>query len=212
MSQRNPDNYEVGYGKPPKSTQFQKGHSGFKGRKRNKNKPLEDVILEELSKSVTINENGKRSRISRTEAIIKRTIAGLLSSGDLKGLTRLLKLVPPERMEAVQNREANQKWLFNFFEEHIKAVRGYYSYRIIKTRLGMDPHDFVDMLLGEWNVDAKQLTVETQRRYADYLASPAAKRRPDYSEKCGFERASIAPRDMMYPEEPPPWESTSFPK
>lgn len=77
MSQHNPDDYEVGYKKPPKSTQFQKGHSGFKGRKRSKQRPIEDVLIEELSKTIVITENGKRSKVSRLEAMVKKNIPRL---------------------------------------------------------------------------------------------------------------------------------------
>jgi hypothetical protein len=70
MSEENmSDSYEVGYGKPPKDSQFKKGSSGNpKGRPRK----VLDFDLELLRQSkaiVVINENGRPRRISKHEAV-----------------------------------------------------------------------------------------------------------------------------------------------
>jgi len=208
MSQRNPNDYEVGYKKPPKSTQFQKGHLGYKG-KRNRQRPIEDVLLDELSKTVTIMENGKRSKVTRVEALVKKSVAGTMTNGDLKGLMKLLKMLPPGKLEEPQRKQQAEEWVKNLFDKYVQAVRGYYSYLSIKSRLGMDPHDFIDMMLAEWNVSAEEMKVESQRRYEEFMNSPAVHIRPNYSEKCGFERDTMGHPDSLYPDEPPPWESSS---
>ncbi len=67
-----PDSYEVGYGKPPRNTQFIKGVSGNpKGRPQ---KPLDfdDELLRESRTSVTINENGRRRSISKHAVVVKQ--------------------------------------------------------------------------------------------------------------------------------------------
>ena len=73
MSEDNtPDSYEVGYGKPPKNSQFRKGVSGnHKGRPK---KPLDfdDELLRESRTSVTINENGRRRSITKHAVVVKQ--------------------------------------------------------------------------------------------------------------------------------------------
>lgn len=73
MSENNTsDSYEVGFGKPPESTQFKKGVSGNpKGRPK---KPLDfdDELLRESRSSITLNDNGRLRRISKLEAVVKQ--------------------------------------------------------------------------------------------------------------------------------------------
>ena len=73
MSENNmPEDYEVGYGKPPRDNQFRKGVSGNpKGRPKT---PLEfdDQLLRESRRPIIINEHGRRRRISKHEAVIKQ--------------------------------------------------------------------------------------------------------------------------------------------
>jgi hypothetical protein len=60
---------EVGYGKPPASTRFQKGRSGnLRGRPRGRhNRPPYDVVLGQM---VTIKENGLERRVTAAEAFL----------------------------------------------------------------------------------------------------------------------------------------------
>ncbi|MEW9922579.1 DUF5681 domain-containing protein, partial [Marimonas sp. MJW-29] len=62
------DDYEVGYGKPPKSAQFKPGKSGNpKGRPKG-SLDFKTHVQEMLSRQVTITDGGKRRRISALEA------------------------------------------------------------------------------------------------------------------------------------------------
>ena len=73
--------YEVGYGKPPKS-----GHK--KGEKRNPrgrpkgSKNLKTDLLEELSEMMRVRESGKDHRISKQRALIKTQVARALNGND----------------------------------------------------------------------------------------------------------------------------------
>jgi Family of unknown function (DUF5681) len=75
MSEENvSDSYEVGYGKPPKDTQFKKGVSGNpKGRPR-KILDFHQELLRQSRDTIIIIENGKPRRISKHEAVIKQLI------------------------------------------------------------------------------------------------------------------------------------------
>lgn len=180
------DEYDVGYKKPPKATQFKKGHPGYRG-KRKKYVPVENVILEELAKPLTITENGKRSRATRMEVIIKKTIASLLASGDIKGFSKLLKLVPPEAIQAIEFSEEGQKLLNKILADHAEALHGVLSYRAIQRRVKIDPHDFLDMLQAEWGAKMEEFHKLVEEHYEQYLASPAAQNRPTAKERyCGY--------------------------
>jgi hypothetical protein len=69
---KTPGDYEVGYGKPPKNTQFQKGASGnLRGRPK-KAPDFDHELIKESKSFMTINENGRRKRISKHEVVIKQ--------------------------------------------------------------------------------------------------------------------------------------------
>lgn len=83
--------YEVGYGKPPKATQFKKGRSGNpKGRPKGA-KGVNASLKRELEAKITVREGNHETRISKAEAIAKRLTAGALK-GDTKLLMALLKV------------------------------------------------------------------------------------------------------------------------
>ena len=75
--------YEVGYGRPPKHTQFKPGRSGnAKGRPR-KSKELHKLIQAELEATIPVQEAGREKRITKREAIIKQLINRAIK-GDAK--------------------------------------------------------------------------------------------------------------------------------
>jgi hypothetical protein len=81
--------YEVGYGKPPEQFRFKKGQSGNpKGRPRG-SKNFMTLLHKGLEQRVPVQENGRRRRISKREAMVTQAI-NKAASGDLKALQFLL--------------------------------------------------------------------------------------------------------------------------
>jgi hypothetical protein len=84
-------NDEIGFGKPPKRTQFKKGQSG-NPRGRPKGKPNIATVLERaLREKVVINENGRRKIITKLEASIKQLV-NKAAAGDLRAMQQLAAL------------------------------------------------------------------------------------------------------------------------
>jgi Family of unknown function (DUF5681) len=83
------DQEEVGYGKPPRATQFKPGQSGNpKGRP--KGAKSENTILQELlSHKVGITERGKTRKIVLMEAILRKIAEDCLK-GNIKSAAFLL--------------------------------------------------------------------------------------------------------------------------
>jgi hypothetical protein len=87
MSDSKDDNkgYDVGYGKPPTTTQFKKGQSGnLKGRPKG-SKSLSTILNKELNALVTVTKQGKKVKVKKKELIIAQ-LANQAASGNLKAV------------------------------------------------------------------------------------------------------------------------------
>lgn len=84
--------YEVGYGRPPREHQFKPGSSGNpRGRPKGANGFRADVEAA-LGARITINEGGRKKKISVAAAALKRMIQKAVVDGDLRAIERLLAL------------------------------------------------------------------------------------------------------------------------
>ncbi|WP_165354788.1 DUF5681 domain-containing protein [Tropicimonas sp. IMCC6043] len=82
--------YEVGYGRPPKHTQFKKGQSGNpKGRPKGA-KGFNASLQRELETKITVREGNREVKISKAEAAARRFVATALK-GDMKALALLAR-------------------------------------------------------------------------------------------------------------------------
>ena len=94
-------NYEVGFGKPPAGTRFQKGQSGNpKGRPKGALN-MATVLARTLREKVVVNENGQRKVIPKLEAAVKQLV-NKAASGDLRALRHLADLVVSAEERAAQ--------------------------------------------------------------------------------------------------------------
>jgi hypothetical protein len=81
--------FKVGYGKPPRHTQFAKGKSGNpKGRGKGV-RNFATEIQEELNARVPITENGIRKKITKRKAVAKQLV-NKAAAGDPKSIPVLL--------------------------------------------------------------------------------------------------------------------------
>lgn len=84
--------YEIGYRKPPASGQFKKGSSGNPNGRPKGSKNFLILLDKELAQPIVVNENGKKKKLSRVQAIVKRMVNGALQ-GDQKSLLMLVEIM-----------------------------------------------------------------------------------------------------------------------
>lgn len=107
-------NYEVGYGKPPRQHQFQKGQSGNpRGRKSAKLNEAE-LVAKVRDELITMTINGKTRRVTAFEAVLRRTYMTVLAKGSVRDLEKLLQLyarfgAEPEALRNAQMKEDADK-------------------------------------------------------------------------------------------------------
>ena len=129
MSDKKKQDYDVGYGKPPKHSQFKKGQSGNpKGRPKNARGVLASV-KRELDSKITVREGGRQVTMSKATAMAKRIVANALQ-GDPKALFTLLKLDPdlygrlvPE-VEAEEQAPGPEAVDFDILRDYFTATEG----------------------------------------------------------------------------------------
>lgn len=101
------EDYEVGYGKPPKAGQFKPGQSGnSKGRPKGA-KDLKTDLLEELAEYVTLKEGGKTRRVTKQRAAIK-TLVAKATHGDGRAVSQLINLSMKFAFDHVDDDETDE--------------------------------------------------------------------------------------------------------
>ena len=104
--------YEIGYGKPPKRTQFKQGQSGNpKGRSKGV-KNLATDLREEMSEKIKIREGDVVKKISKQRAIIKA-----LQVKALKGDTRAIATIFDLHMKLLAHQEQRESARINSDED-----------------------------------------------------------------------------------------------
>lgn len=94
------DEYAVGYGKPPKHSQFKKGQSGNPKGRPKKSRNLRTLIQEELETMVILQENGKQIKTTKAAAMSKRIVNKALS-GDPRAIQTLIRMIPQEQQDDI---------------------------------------------------------------------------------------------------------------
>jgi hypothetical protein len=76
------DDYEVGFGKPPKETQFAKGKSGNPAGRPRDSKSFVTIFREMIEEQVEITQNGRPRNLSSKEAVVLQ-LKTKAASGDI---------------------------------------------------------------------------------------------------------------------------------
>lgn len=86
--------YEVGYGKPPKTTQFKPGQSGNPRGRPRRQRNFRTVAEDVLNENITIREGDRTRTVSRLDAIVRVTVNNALK-GDPKAIAAFIHLFRP---------------------------------------------------------------------------------------------------------------------
>jgi len=75
--------YDVGYGKPPRATRFPKGQSGNPRGRPKRSRNTSTLLAKAFNELIVVNENGKRRRITKREAMVKQLVTKA-AAGDFR--------------------------------------------------------------------------------------------------------------------------------
>jgi hypothetical protein len=116
---------QVGYGRPPKHSQFKPGQSGNpSGRKPVST--FEADLLDELNGEVAIRENGVERKISKQRAIVNALVAAAIR-GNFRASSTLLAILarssPPRADQDLEQRSDADDDLVNAFHRRRRQSR-----------------------------------------------------------------------------------------
>ena len=125
---------EVGYGRPPRASQFKPGQSGNpKGRPKG-SLNLTTFLARALRETVVVNEGGRRRSITKLEAAVKQLV-NKSASGEERAIRQLLALT-----EAVEARTEAAPSTHESLPEADRVVMRSLVKRI-RNAAGGDPDD-----------------------------------------------------------------------
>jgi hypothetical protein len=85
-------NYEVGFGKPPKDTQFKIGNSGNPRGAKKGAISFEKAVEKEMNSKITILEGGKKKSVTKAVALAKAYVGKALK-GDDRAFAKLIPFI-----------------------------------------------------------------------------------------------------------------------
>jgi hypothetical protein len=176
-----PEQEQVGYGRPPVSTRFKKGRSGNpKGRPRNRHREVPYDTL--LGQMVTVREEGKERRITAAEAfILQLTKKGL--EGDSASARASLAAIENARAA----RAARGGHTTIRFQVRLFGLCCAIEDLGIGARMHPTNEEQVRLMLKPWIVEAslarlgtRRLSVEEQQVVLNSTRTPEKVRWPDW--------------------------------
>ena len=84
--------YEVGYGKPPKSGQFQKGKSGNRGGVRKRPLSLQEEMVRQLDRRVPVPPLNGKKRTMQIRELVATRLAQMALEPDLGAIKMFLQM------------------------------------------------------------------------------------------------------------------------
>ena len=113
MANQKKPKYKIGYGMPPRHTQFQPGQSGNPNGRPKKRPTWDDDVEAELRSSIPVLEAGKPRRITKRRAIVKQHVNRAIK-GDVKSTALLFNR---NRQQNYSDRQDNLEAILQEFRE-----------------------------------------------------------------------------------------------
>jgi hypothetical protein len=121
---REDDDYEVGYGRPPQETRWQKGQSGNpKGRPPRRARTVTEIYAEVANELIEVTENGHKKLITKVEAMIRREANESLSQNQKARKEFLTQVRQAERQEDTDEDFEQEKVLQASMLERFEEAR-----------------------------------------------------------------------------------------
>lgn len=117
------EDYEVGYSKPPKETQFKPGTSGNPAGRPKGVKNLATDLVDELGEKVKVTEGSKQVTITKQRAMVKSLMAKALS-GDVRAVETFIKLIQANEertstSDKLEELSSDDQAVLNAFQDRI---------------------------------------------------------------------------------------------
>lgn len=92
-AKRKKESYEIGFGKPPKQSQFKKGQSGNRKGRPKRSQRAADLFLNAMLQKISVNENGTRRSMTKLEAALTQAVNKAVAGNPraMQTLTQMLK-------------------------------------------------------------------------------------------------------------------------
>lgn len=106
------DDDDVGYGRPPRRSQFKPGQSGNpRGRRSRKKMAEAEIVAMVRDELIELTLKGKKVKVTFFEAAIRKTFHTVLAKGGVRDLEKLLQLCArygalPEDLRMAQDKAA----------------------------------------------------------------------------------------------------------
>jgi hypothetical protein len=121
---------KVGYGRPPKATQFKPGKSGNpKGRPKGSLNLVTDLAAE-LTEQITVREDGRTRRVSKQRALIKSLLAKGIQ-GDVRAAAAILALYAKVNVDGIDDGSQS-------IDDAELAILRRFAPRLLKSLIGKD--------------------------------------------------------------------------
>jgi hypothetical protein len=85
------DDEKIGYGKPPKKSQFTKGYSGNPSGRPKGSKSVNTIFRQIRNQKVRVTENGRTKTVTKLEAGLMQ-LANKAAGGDMRALKEVIAL------------------------------------------------------------------------------------------------------------------------
>jgi hypothetical protein len=118
---REKEDYEVGYGKPPESGKFKKGTSGNPSGRPKKPPEIGSAVMRELESLLRITVNGKEIVIKKREGVAKQLVNKSLS-GHLASTRMVLVLQQQELERAAEQQRLKYRTADDFSDDELAAI------------------------------------------------------------------------------------------
>ena len=157
MTDNNDDGYKVGYGRPPKHTQFKKGQSGFAGRRKRDVRTYNQIMADALMAPLVVHENGRKKKITAMEGLAKKSIHALLTSDKPREIAKFMQSLSPEVLNAMQIKEHKEQTAGQIVEMLAGYARDRNRFKALQDEFGADPYILIKAMADKLGIEANYI-------------------------------------------------------